>query len=146
MASATPSAFRLPLAYGSVMEPDMSMRNRKALGLLRDRKSTRLNSSHTDKSRMPSFVCNDTATSEISTLSLHDALPICLPLAVGIRVRHGARHVDEKQESAWVVAADLGFVRHASSLQQSGWTASRGGAASGIEAAADVRRARVRRS
>src|SRR5690606_41279958 len=25
------------------------------------------------------FFCNDTATSEIYTLSLHDALPICLP-------------------------------------------------------------------
>src|ERR1044072_4914665 len=42
----------------------------------RDRKSTRLNSSHTDISRMPSSACNDTATPEISTLSLHDALPI----------------------------------------------------------------------
>src|ERR1044072_3173934 len=42
----------------------------------RDRKSTRLNSSHTDISRMPSFFFNDTATTEIYTLSLHDALPI----------------------------------------------------------------------
>src|SRR5262245_54775741 len=33
MASATPSALRLPLPYGSVMDPDMSMRNRNALGL-----------------------------------------------------------------------------------------------------------------
>src|ERR1044072_7290273 len=41
-----------------------------------DRKSTRLNSSHNDISRMPSFFFNDTATTEISTLSLHDALPI----------------------------------------------------------------------
>src|ERR1044072_6889021 len=41
-----------------------------------DRKSTRLNSSHTDISRMPSFFFNDTATTEIYTLSLHDALPI----------------------------------------------------------------------
>src|ERR1044072_4763419 len=41
-----------------------------------DRKSTRLNSSHTDISRMPSSFFNDPATTEISTLSLHDALPI----------------------------------------------------------------------
>ena len=48
---------------------------------LPDRKSTRLNSSHLDGSRMPSsawkkFFFNDTATTEIYTLSLHDALPI----------------------------------------------------------------------
>src|ERR1044072_8748570 len=41
-----------------------------------DRKSTRLNSSHNDISRLPSFFFNDTATTEIYTLSLHDALPI----------------------------------------------------------------------
>src|ERR1044072_8096501 len=46
----------------------------------RDRKSTRLNSSHTDISRMPSFFFNDTATTEIYTLSLHDALPIWFAL------------------------------------------------------------------
>src|ERR1044072_8012643 len=45
-------------------------------GRVLDRKSTRLNSSHTDISRMPSFCFNDTATTEIYTLSLHDALPI----------------------------------------------------------------------
>src|ERR1044072_8620463 len=45
-------------------------------GLRADRKSTRLNSSHTDIYRMPSFFFNDTATTEIYTLSLHDALPI----------------------------------------------------------------------
>src|ERR1043166_5386020 len=43
---------------------------------IRDRKSTRLNSSHVSESRMPSFFFNDTATTEIYTLSLHDALPI----------------------------------------------------------------------
>src|ERR1044072_6759252 len=41
-----------------------------------DRKSTRLNSSHTDIYRMPSSFCNDTATTDIYPLSLHDALPI----------------------------------------------------------------------
>src|SRR4030095_3161498 len=40
-----------------------------------DRKSTRLNSSHTAISYAVFFL-NDTATTEISSLSLHDALPI----------------------------------------------------------------------
>src|SRR3990167_2181822 len=42
----------------------------------RDRKSTRLNSSHSQISHSLSFFFNDTATTEIYTLSLHDALPI----------------------------------------------------------------------
>src|SRR6202142_3388214 len=41
-----------------------------------DRKSTRLNSSHQLISYAV-FFFNDTATTEIYTLSLHDALPIC---------------------------------------------------------------------
>src|ERR1044072_3922702 len=41
-----------------------------------DRKSTRPNSSNTDISRMSSSFFNDTAPTEIYTLSLHDALPI----------------------------------------------------------------------
>src|SRR3989338_5487625 len=40
-----------------------------------DRKSTRLNSSHSSISHA-AFFFNDTATTEIYTLSLHDALPI----------------------------------------------------------------------
>src|ERR1044072_9372121 len=53
-----------------------------------DRKSTRLNYSHTDISRMPSFVFNDTATTEIYTLSPHDALPISVgEHPRGVRVR-----------------------------------------------------------
>src|SRR6266705_875932 len=56
-----------------------------------DRKSTRLNSSHRTisyavfclkkKKKIYShyFFFNDTATTEIYTLSLHDALPICAP-------------------------------------------------------------------
>src|SRR3990172_6824539 len=42
-----------------------------------DRKSTRLNSSHGHISYSHFFFLNDTATTEISPLSLHDALPIC---------------------------------------------------------------------
>src|SRR3972149_1971945 len=45
----------------------------------RDRKSTRLNSSPRQKS-YAGFFFNDTATTEIYTLSLHDALPISGPL------------------------------------------------------------------
>src|ERR1044072_7667973 len=41
-----------------------------------DRKSTRLKSRHNDISGIQSFFFNDTATTEIYTLSLHDALPI----------------------------------------------------------------------
>src|SRR6266481_2651323 len=59
---------------------------RRTLGDARDRKSTRLNSSHSSisyavfclkkKRPCPLFFFNDTATTEIYTLSLHDALPI----------------------------------------------------------------------
>src|SRR3972149_3150376 len=42
-----------------------------------DRKSTSLNSSHSQNSYAV-FFFNDTATTEIYTLSLHDALPICV--------------------------------------------------------------------
>src|SRR2546427_757367 len=44
----------------------------------RDRKSTRLNSRHSQISYAV-FFFNDTATTEIYTLSLHDALPISCP-------------------------------------------------------------------
>src|SRR5574337_374254 len=58
-----------------------------------DRKSTRLNSSHHSisyavfclkkkKNIFFFFFFNDTATTEIYTLSLHDALPICRSAAV----------------------------------------------------------------
>src|SRR3989338_6774864 len=45
---------------------------------LSDRKSTRLNSSHSSISYPVFFFFNDTATTEIYTLSLHDALPILI--------------------------------------------------------------------
>src|SRR3990167_6987394 len=48
---------------------------RRARGIP-DRKSTRLNSSHSQISYALFFFFNDTATTEIYTLSLHDALPI----------------------------------------------------------------------
>src|ERR1035441_9194030 len=43
---------------------------------VQDRKSTRLNSSHLGISYAVFFLTNDTATTEISPLPLHDALPI----------------------------------------------------------------------
>src|SRR3990167_4324460 len=49
-----------------------------------DRKRTRLNSSHSQISYAV-FFFNDTATSEIFSLSLHDALPICISI---LRSRH----------------------------------------------------------
>src|SRR5260370_1090142 len=51
----------------------------------RDRKSTPLNSSHTWISYALLFF-NDTATTEIYTLSLHDALPISLRRRIRTRV------------------------------------------------------------
>src|SRR3712207_1718292 len=70
---------------------------RRVLNRPKDRKSTRLNSSHANISYavfclkkntlIYMFLCfffNDTATTEIYTLSLHDALPIC-SAAAGVR-------------------------------------------------------------
>src|SRR3954467_6827217 len=55
---------------------------RRSAGPVRDRKSTRLNSRHTIISYAV-FFFNDTATTEIYTLSLHDALPIFAVVAAG---------------------------------------------------------------
>src|SRR3989338_8223398 len=54
----------------------LSSRHRMVVYPHTDRKSTRLNSSHSSISSSV-FFFNDTATTEIYTLSLHDALPIC---------------------------------------------------------------------
>src|SRR3990167_2286584 len=56
-----------PIRFHAIWETDR--------GCPLDRKSTRLNSSHSQISYSV-FFFNDTATTEISTLSLHDALPI----------------------------------------------------------------------
>src|SRR6202048_2356191 len=55
----------------------------------RDRKSTRLNSSHEGVSYAV-FCFNDTATTEIYTLSLHDALPISKVEPAGVILLYGA--------------------------------------------------------
>src|SRR5256885_12306559 len=46
------------------------------------------------------FFFNDTATTEIYTLSLHDALPICLAFKLGPMLTHGAMHALELCGSA----------------------------------------------
>src|SRR3990167_6897350 len=59
-----------------------------------DRKSTRLNSSHTQiSSSLFFFFFNDAATTEIYTLSLHDALPICALTVWGSALYFWARVV-----------------------------------------------------
>src|SRR3990167_2278736 len=84
-----------------------------------DRKSTRLNSSHSQIS-YAGFFFNDTATTEIYPLSLHDALPICpaKPLARSkctlparcpalcfnnIRSRRSEEHTSELQSQSNIV-------------------------------------------
>src|SRR3990167_7036848 len=54
----------------------MCWQSRGGTYMNQDRKSTRLDSRHSQKSRDSYFFFNDTATTEIYTLSLHDALPI----------------------------------------------------------------------
>src|SRR3990172_8497331 len=56
-----------------------------------DRKSTRLNSSHGYISYAV-FFFNDTATTEIYTLSLHDALPIYNFIGLAAVLEHFAKH------------------------------------------------------
>src|SRR5574341_291344 len=80
---------------------------------LLDRKSTRLNSSHQlisyavfclkkKKKKKYFFFFNDTATTEIYTLSLHDALPISDDRSRVIerrsRHRHEPRHASRSEE------------------------------------------------
>src|ERR1041384_5993466 len=58
---------------------------------------------------MPSVFFNDTATTEIYTLSLHDALPICRPRGRRVQPRRGCRRgrgcpLRLQSESAWPLA------------------------------------------
>src|SRR3990167_6864687 len=68
------------LPAGETVTADSTNAETACLSSLSDRKSTRLNSSHSQISLFPFFFFffNDTATTEIYTLSLHDALPIFL--------------------------------------------------------------------
>src|SRR3972149_3375549 len=64
-----------PAESDSRQAPQTDGREYGQRALQPDRKSTRLNSSHSQIS-YSFFFFNDTATTEIYTLSLHDALPI----------------------------------------------------------------------
>src|SRR5256886_5064576 len=58
------------------------------------------------------FFFNDTATTEIYTLSLHDALPISTPQAISALQKEGLRIVvvtGDRKESARMVADKLGI-------------------------------------
>src|SRR3990167_2135276 len=68
------------------------------IGRTRDRKSTRLNSSHSQISYSNFVFFNDTATTEIYTLSLHDALPI---------FHHGHKGTQPVDLKVWVVHGGL---------------------------------------
>src|SRR3712207_8392260 len=50
-------------------------------------------------SRFSFFLFNDTATTEIYTLSLHDALPICSPLGGRRTTAYEARHFTRVQHT-----------------------------------------------
>src|SRR2546429_5975506 len=82
---------------------------------LRTRRRTKCHSSQTTLSRFTaSFFFNDTATTEIYTLSLHDALPICHDLRrterLGLREKRGRGRVD-------AAALDRRSEEHTSELQ-----------------------------
>src|SRR3990167_5458764 len=81
--------------------------------LASDRKSTRLNSSHSQIS-YALFFFNDTATTEIYTLSLHDALPICLDDHLAVPFGHVVPFPDS---DALLVAPRFRSEEHTSELQ-----------------------------
>src|SRR3972149_2139489 len=98
---------------------EVDHRVEQLVGLLGDRKSTRLNSSPSQTS-YAGFFFNDTATTEIYTLSLHDALPISRPAgpwrspepsrrgrssggAVGRVARRSEEHTSELQSQSNIV-------------------------------------------
>src|SRR6202041_1529816 len=72
-------------SLGTTVSTSEAVLTSSSTGGTEDRKSTRLNSCHMSISN-PVFFFNDTATTEIYTLSLHDALPISAPC----RHRHWA--------------------------------------------------------
>src|SRR3712207_7469033 len=68
------------------------------------------------------FFFNDTATTEIYTLSLHDALPICFRIDIQVagQVGTGEQHVSEFVLDAVAIGHVRAFVRseeHTSELQ-----------------------------
>src|SRR5262245_62883317 len=72
-------------------------------------------------SYVSSFFCNDTAPTEIYTLSLHDALPICI---VAYHKESSAQIGGDARQSLWIVEGlgeGFGFAKrseeHTSELQ-----------------------------
>src|SRR5438876_10528388 len=62
------------------------------------------------------FFFNDTATTEIYTLSLHDALPICRTF----QIKHGTLYSNGSNAEVWRIATQAGDARseeHTSELQ-----------------------------
>src|SRR3712207_8328046 len=71
---------------------------------------------------MTSFFFNDTATTEIYTLSLHDALPICVgdrDRAAGVDVERAAAHVLVERQRRAVVDVDRRPRRHGAGVVRS---------------------------
>src|SRR3989338_6761588 len=77
------SSTNLPAGEGSIFS--FSIRPKKHSRFLVDRKSTRLNSSHSSISYSLFFFFNDPAPTEIYPLPLHDALPIFFNQLAGRR-------------------------------------------------------------
>src|SRR3712207_9504891 len=66
------------------------------------------------------FFFNDTATTEIYTLSLHDALPICVLLPVRLALRLGQpAHVRMPEAAQAAAVADVRRVRVALDVRRS---------------------------
>src|ERR1039458_4034823 len=78
-------------------------KERKRFGIAIDRKSTRLNSSHLGISYAV-FCLNDTATTEIYPLSLHDALPICRRWKSRYRPGRHRFKLDDKERKRFGIA------------------------------------------
>src|SRR3990167_7068719 len=70
------TSYLLPPIHWRQKRPGFSLVELLVVIAVIDRKSTRLNSSHSQISYAVFIFFNDTATTEISPLSLHDALPI----------------------------------------------------------------------
>src|ERR1051326_7682653 len=100
--------FRSVVAYSSGNHAQGVAAAARLLGMpcviVIDRKRKRLESNHNFFFSFSSFFFNDTATTEIYTLSLHDALPICCRLLLrqscarrggrGAAPRHAVRDRD----------------------------------------------------
>src|SRR2546427_395548 len=98
-----------------------------------DRKSTRLNSSHSQISYAV-FFFNDTATTEIYTLSLHDALPISSEYnGATDRAHHQPVSPPPARRAAWLRAGGAHVVNAHPTSRQAALRPAREGAAGGCD-------------